>query len=541
MVLRYKLEYSSNDYGYAKILDNILKKKDTNYKIKKDDEYITLFVEDEEKSLLKISDELSKELPLSIFLKDFALEVVPQIPPENYHNTLDSCQKSYCSNCLAEIKKKELTSYYNPFISCQICGTTSNAKSLDIHENNHLLNFKTFKESFEYLAKKIYENKIVKIKNSQMQFTLKRFKEIEKEQQSLLCTNIDSLSTLVVGSKQKDIALLSLEKPTIKFNINTIYKNNHKVDFETVDITYPWDLVLYLLSKELHILGVNFLVVEEDSKADIEVNYENSITPPKISFCEDRIFLLENSCYDKRLDEVYNKFEEPSKSQFLVLLDENRLYEKSILNIFISSKYNDAVTFYNPEIGGFVDILDYNLPKNISSIFHDISKMENGKTLLENYQNKFPELYEQALNSDISDLKTKSILNLWKIAEIVLGIDNIYKKASHSLLQKGPRIDYKLKQSNKNFNKEFDFISFIKSGMSFKLAGVDEKTLSLGYVENFFYMLSDLVDSVNEEQKLDGISLCGDMIADDFTNKLINKTFTKSLKLYYNKDFPIQL
>ena len=545
MVLRYRFEYLSNNNDYLIILDNILKSKELKYKILRDENIIELFIEDKEENLIRVSDELSQELPLSIFLKDFTLEVVPQIPPENYHITLDSCQKSYCSNCLAEIENKELTNYYNPFISCQVCGATSNVKLIDIHKNNQLLSFENFEKSFNYLVEQLVDNKRLKVVNSKMQFTLQKLTNLTKNHEQLLCTDVEKLSTIAVGSKQKNIALLSYEKPTVQFNINTIYKNEKLCEFEHIYVNYAWDLVLYILARELRKHGIYFLSIEEidenSSDFDIVLSYENSIKPPKISFCDSRVFILENSYYDSRLDEVYKKFDKVFLSQFMVLLDENILYEKSILNIFFSSKHEDAITLYSPKVDGFVNILEFKLPKTINSIFHEIVKQEGGKKLLENYKNSFPSIYDKALKVDIQEIKTNSIFSLWKIVGVILGIDDIFSNSFKALLQKGPSIDYKLKKSDKIFNKEFDFISLIKSGMSFKLAGVDEKTLSLGYVENYFYMLSNLIDEVNEEHQLDGISLCGDLIAYEFIDKLIHKTFSKSLKLYYNKDFPIQL
>lgn len=541
MILKYEFEYQSNNNSFITILDNLLKSKESEYQIDKIGDKIFLYVEDEEKRLIELSDEFSKELPVSIFLKDFSLEVVPHIPPIDYQHTLDSCLKSYCPNCLNETENKKSANYYNPFINCQICGTTSNEKSMQIYEKNELLSFESFKKSFEYLASSLNNGKVIKIKNSSKTFFLKKFEKIEYEDQWLLCNDVENLSKLTVGSKQKNIALLSLEKPVIDFNINAIYKRANKIDFEKVKISYPWDLVLYLLSKELLEQGIEFLSIEEAKENfDIKVVYDKSLTPPNISVTENRIFLLGNSCYDNRLDEIYDKFDEASKSQFAVLLDENALYEKSILNIFFSSKYDDAISLYSPKIDGVIDIVKFKLPNSIEELFAEIKKSKNGEKLLNNYKEKFPEIYEKALQTDISTLHKNSIYSLWEIASIVLEIDNIYSKASHCILQKGPRIDYKLNKNDKLFNNEFDFVSFIKSGISFKLAGVDEKTISLGYVENYIYFLSDLFDEVNEEFELDGISFCGDFIGEDFINKLINKIFNKQLKIYYNRDFPIQ-
>ncbi len=68
-----------------------------------------------------------------------------------------------------------------------------------------------------------------------------------------------------------------------------------------------------------------------------------------------------------------------------------------------------------------------------------------------------------------------------------------------------------------------------------------KKSLSLGYVESYAYFLANIVDDVNKEFLLDGVTLCGDLIADEFFYKMLTKAITKNFKLFYNKDFPIQL
>ena len=536
MVLEYKFDYISNNSKYETILDNILIKKKTTYKINRVENEIFLYIEDDENRLLKISNELAKELPLSIFLKDFTLEVVPQIPNIDYQLTPDNFKTSYCLNCLSVIENKELKEFYNPFINCNICGTTCSVDTLEITENNQKLEYKNYKELFELLALKISLNKRVKI-NSYVFFKLDK---IEKENQKLLCTDIDKLSSIVVGSKQKAVTLLSLEKPSIDFKLNTIYQSNNNCKVKKVNISASWNMFLYLLSKELLAFGIDFLSYEFSDEFDLNLMYEEDKNRTQVSINEGRIFLLENNNYDKRLDDIYNKFEEKSKSQFLVLLDENNLYEKSILNFYISSKYSDSISLYSPKIDGILDILTFKLPESINEIFNSIMQDEGGKRLIENYKDKFGDTFINALNFDISTLNSNSIYSLWKIASVILGIDNIYEKGSSALLQKGPRVDHKLNLNEKIFNKEFDLVKFIKSGISFKLAGVDEKTLSLGYVESFVYLLSDLIDEVNDAFELDGISFCGDLFADEFFYKQLNKILNRNFKLYYNKDFPVQ-
>jgi len=550
MVLEYKFEYHSNNNTLVSFLDNILKKRDIKYKVLREKDFIFLYIEDEEEKLLNVSDALSNELPMSIYLKNFTLEVVPEIPNKDYEIILDEFKLPHCSNCLNNIEDKESINYYNPFFDCDICGTTCDVNELKILEDNNILEYRNYKELFGLLALKISEGKRIKIKTPNGEFIYGKLSNELNENKNILCTDINELSKLVVSSKEKTVALLSIEKPMVDFNINGIYKTNNNINIDKININCPNSLILYLLSKELCRFGIAFVTYDNLPDFDLELTYltnDINILVPKITINDSKVLILENENYYKKLDEIYNKFDEKSKAQFMVLLEENELHSKSILNLFCSSTYDDNICLYSKKIDGMLDILNYKIPESISEIFEKISEDEIGKKLIGNYKEIFPLEYKTAINYDISKFNKKSIYSLWNIASIILGFEKnilskniIFENASNAILEKGPRIDYKLFDSNKIFNKEFNINKFIQSGISFKLAGVDDKTLSLGYLESFSYFLANLVDEVNSEFELDGVSICGDIIANELFYKLINKAITKNFKIYYNRDFPIQ-
>ncbi len=160
----------------------------------------------------------------------------------------------------------------------------------------------------------------------------------------------------------------------------------------------------------------------------------------------------------------------------MVNIEENKLFDKTLLNLYCSTKYDEQITLYSEQIDGMVDILNYNMPLSINDILNEISKSESGKRLLENYKNKFPKTFAKCINQKELVYDNSSISSLWKIVEIVLGFEKpILENAKAALLQKGPRVDYKLIDSAKVYNREFNLLKLIQSGISFKLAGVDEK------------------------------------------------------------------
>lgn len=537
MVLKYKFKYLSDNNSFITILDNILSKKKTTYNLNKEGEFIFLHIEDEEERVLKISDEISKELPMSIFLQDFTLEVVPHFPILNYQYTPDSFRKSYCSNCLTIVENIESNFFYNPFVNCEICGATCDVKNeIVVYENGNKIDFKEYKELFEKLALYISENKKVKING----LTFSKLDKIENEKENIVCLDTNSLSKIVVGSKQKSALLNSLEKPIMEFNLNAIYQQNNNCSVKKINVRTPWNLFYHLLSNELKKLNIEFIKYTNDDESILELSFKDVDYSPKISITENKIFLLKNINFDKELETFYNKFDLKSKAQFMVLLRENNLFEKSILNLHLSSLNDDVISLYSPKIDGVVDILKFNIPKNISLIYENIKKENNGEKLLENFIKKFPEVYEKSLNFDFSKLKRNSMMSLFEIVSAVLGIENIYENASTALMQKGPSIDFIVDEKDQVFNKEFNVTKLIKSGMSFKLAGLDNKTLSLGYFESYARFLALMVDNVNERFPIDGLSLSGNFIADEFFSKLLSHAITLNTQIYYNKDFPIE-
>jgi hypothetical protein len=550
MVLEYKFEYLSNNNTLESFIENILSKKDVDYTIIREEDLVLLYIEDKQNRLLAVSKELSKELPMSIFLKNYTLEVVPEIPQKEDIKTYTDINSSYCSNCLTNIENEESNNFYNPFFDCDICGTTYDVDNLTLLKKDIEKKYTKYKELFELLASKINENKKVKIKTKNGSFVYSKFDKIVEKNRKLICANINNISKLVVASKEEIVSLLSVEKPSLDLRVNEVFKMSNDVNCEKVNIKYSNDLIIYLLSKELEAFDIDFLVYEDSKDYDYELVYDyegEEIKSPKIMINESKILILENENYDENLDTIYNKFSEKSKAQFMVLNKENTLEDKSILNIFCSTQYDDNICLYSPKIDGIIDILNYDIPSSICDIFDQIAEDETGKKLLENYKLKYKANYEKALEYEIQKDANKSIFTLWKIAAVILGFENsdnteniIIHNASVALLEKGPRVDYKLFENDKIFNKEFNITKFIKSGMSFKLAGVDSNTLSLGYIESFSYFLANLVDEVHGEFILDGVSLCGDMISNELFYKLLHKAITKNFKIYYNKDFPIQ-
>lgn len=538
MVLKFKFTYKSSDKTLVKFLDFASKQFDCSYKIYQELDFVFLFIQADEKTLEEFSSKLSFYVPMSIFYYGVEVDVIENLPKEDSTSICDDKMISFCPTCLKEVEDENSLDFYNAFKSCEVCKSFENATF--IFENEEI---KSHKKLFEKLSQLINEDKKIKIKTLSGTFVFSKIKDIENHKE-LLVTNLENINTLIVENATSIVALASIEKPQIEFKINEIYKLKHSIKKEKIDLRFANDLTLHLLSIELKKLKIDFLNIEdENAKFDyfLDVKSSNNIflDIPKIVCFDNKKLILNSISYPKKLDTVFSKFKQKDKAQFMTVLAENELFDKSIINFYISSSNDDKISYYSQN--GLVDILeDLYLPTTIKEVFESIKKDTKGEKLLKNYQEKFKDDYEIALNTKI-DFSKKSFFTYWQIAKIVLNFkEDIVLNASNSLLEKGPRIDYKIFDNKKVFNRKFDYLPLIKTAMSFKLAGVDEETISLGFIESFAHFIANEIDILHNTYELEGVSLCGDMFANIRFNQLVEKSITKNFKIYYNKEFVIQ-
>lgn len=538
MVLKFKFNYKSSDKILVKFLDFASKQVSSKYKIYQELDYVFLYIEEEIEVLEEFSSSLSFIIPMSIFYYGLEVEVVEKMPKEASVSL--TCEKiiAFSPLCLKEIEDETSLDYYNAFKLCELCSNFENAKFIFQDEE-----VKSDKKLFETLATYLNENKKIKIKTLSGIFVFSKLEDISKSE-VLLSTNLENINTLVVENASSIVALASIEKPQIEFKINEIYKVKHKTKKENIDIRLANDLTLYLLSLEAKNLGIDFLNIEEENASfdyflDIKSTNDIYLDIPKILCFDNKKLILKSKSYPKKLDLAYSKFEEEDKAHFMTILAENELFEKDIINFYLSLEKENKISYYSQN--GLVDILEsLYIPSSIAEIFDSIKEDSKGERLLNNYKKSFAELYEKALNTKI-DFQEKTFLTYFKIAKIILGFKNdILENATNSLLEKGPRIDYKILDSKKVLNRKFNYLPLIKSAMSFRLAGVDEETISLGFMESLAHFLANEVDNLHNTYELDGVCLCGELFANIRFNKMLEKSITKNFKIYYNKEFVIE-
>lgn len=553
MILEYKFEYLSNNNTLINYLLDIAGDEKMTIALVRDEDNINCYAQAEQDELLAFSDKISTNLPMSMFLTNTDLKIVEEMPKSNIKTTIDKKYNlSFCPKCLQKVQDEKSDNYYNPFTTCKMCSNTSSIDKLIVSNGDETKDISEFKEVIQEVAKNINDGLKVKIKTLSGTFVFEKLDNLKDQENqtdiNLLCTNLINIANVLIAKKAEVVALASIEKPQLNLKINEVYKYKNIIKTPSVNVRYSNDLMMYLISKELINYGIDFLSYKKDDTFDYSVDFNGfeqneELDIPKVKLLSnDKLVVLESNNYDKRLNQFYEKFEESSKSQAIVALNENNLLKKKVLNFYNSTTQDDNVVLYSYELNGFLDILKYELPNTMQELFDTIANDdETGEKLLNNYKNKFPENYEKALNFDMSTLNANSIVSFWTIVETILDLnDTILNLAGASLLEKGPRIDYKLLEQEEFYDKTFNIVKLIKSGVSFRLAGVDDNTISLGYIESYTHFISSIIDLVTEEGELDGICLSGDLFTYDIVSQLVHKGITKNHKIYYNKDFPIQ-
>ena len=109
--------------------------------------------------------------------------------------------------------------------------------------------------------------------------------------------------------------------------------------------------------------------------------------------------------------------------------------------------------------------------------------------------------------------------------------------ATSFLGTKGPRIDYKLKSIDSKVY--LDPLMTIRTAMSFRLAEVDQLTLSYGVVESFVEFISNQLDDIKAEMKSDSVAVTGSLLGNRHLFSKLNTEVSINHDMYFNKELPV--
>ena len=548
MILAFEFNYVSKNAVLENMLESICKDFDISYKIGKANNIVSLYVEGNEAQLTNFSDLIGARLPLSIFFKSTAVNVVEEMPKDLEQIAGCKICVPFTPKTLTTCKDKDL----NPLINNEVGISVFDANGVILKENGNVITVKSFKELYTKIAEILANNEEVYINSASGSYVIGKIENLKEKNFIVIPTDLSVVEKMVVIRENEIKALASLEKPTIKLRVNTLYGSKGILSTKRVKLKLADELLVLNVCEQLHKNGVDFIykVDTKTSTCRYSVEIDGSFTKlPQIEVCvleNGEILILSGDGYSApQLRENLNKFNTKAHAQFATIMQEHNLFDEKV-SCFYMSKTHDDMIMHLSDKTGMLDLIKFPIVFDMKEIFETIKLSTIGVKLVENYKKQFPEIYKDAINYQIPADIPNNIYNIWGIAGVILGLANNIEDASEKVIEnaedfggkKGPRVDCLL-VDKESIKSDFDMMRLIRSTMSFKLAGTDDVTLSFGIMEAFAYFLSDTSDSCKENLSSEKILLCGSMFGVRKFAEIACKNIITGSQICLNRELPI--
>ena len=463
---------------------------DIKHSISCKDDQICLKVSESNEELSALADRASVILPYSLYIK---------------HSEVDTANEL---DVAGEIKKIK----FGTLSPSQAAAFLANGKAI-LNESGVLslskfdgeITLDNFNEKLKTCLNLLKNGKSVCVEQDENLYEISL--GVKFDANFLMPVNLKELPKIFIAGDRAQIALASFEKPLLALKTTAIYRQNHEGAPLFFDAMAPNDLFLYALCEQLNKDGFSFLSVSVKKQ-------KNALS---------RLILLESSALLSPF--FYAKNEEFELSNFSDIALGLKFSKFSDDEICLLSKTSKTQLLFLPKFSSFEEI--YKL----------IRAEEGGERLLENFSKEHA-LPSGKFSSDAS------FFSLFCIAGCLLGISSEFKKAGDNLLlmasdfsgQKGVRIDYKMKD---DFG--LDGVKFVKSIISFILAGAGEKNISFGCTESLAHFLSDFSYEKRDKFNIKNVTLSGDLFYNKVVSNLIKKHLNPNIKTNFDPGFGVEI
>jgi hypothetical protein len=321
---------------------------------------------------------------------------------------------------------------------------------------------------------------------------------------TLLVIDPAKINELFILTDDEKKVLFSIEKPTIKVTIlDEELKNLTKKNFIYIKSVYNTKSALVALNAKES--GMSYLFFEDMNPSIAVVVQKNTL-------------IIEDSRFSKKLETLH---ENTILNRFLNIKKEAG-FPKAIGASM--SKKNGISFLVSNDVGTkkVLTLQDFSLKEFFERVVED----EKKKKLLANFETKYPHI--------IATLKHNLTLNLFETLATILELDDVsfYGLSDKSLEFRGNgglKIDA-------YFNDEgFDYLSFIGSVMSFKLAGTDDSYLAYSIFEAFGDMIISNCNQLKSTFQIEHFIMMGDM----FENNILYSRILSKFQLsnpYFSTD-----
>ncbi|MGL2597341.1 protein hydE [Helicobacter pylori] len=331
---------------------------------------------------------------------------------------------------------------------------------------------------------------------------------------SVIFSDLSSVLTCTKLSLEDAKYLASLEKPSIKAPLKSVFKDTFKND--EIIAQLPFDPILNLLCHILQDEGIEFVFTHESRSCETLLHYEVLFKTPKRLITPAKNFVLENHL---------------STLPFKDELEFLRETPNSIVLYFSFKRPTRLLLHANGSLKTLLSVkFDFN------QIFNLLKQDEKASRMLQNYAAKFPDFYARIVELSQYNLGGANLLDFFRILGFVLGYSedfhshSVISLAKECLRPKGPRIDYKILK-NDSLKMALNFSKIMHSAMSFRLAGVENEILSLGILDSLAEFLGNFIWDNVQNFSVQEVTIAGDFFGEKVFLDLFVRYFPKTLAL----------
>ncbi|MFP6271685.1 hydrogenase biosynthesis protein HydE [Helicobacter pylori] len=337
---------------------------------------------------------------------------------------------------------------------------------------------------------------------------------LKKPSPSVIFSDLSSVLSCTKLPLEDAKYLASLEKPSIKAPLKSVFKDTFKND--EIIAQLPFDPILNLLCHILQDEGIEFVFMHESRSCEALLHYEALFKTPKRLITPAKKFVLENNL------------------SAIIFKDELEFLKETPHSIVLYLSFKHPTRLLLHANGSLKTLLSVSFDFN--KIFNALKQDEKASRMLQNYATKFPDFYARIVELSKYNLGGANLLDFFQILGFVLGYSedfcaqSVIPLAKECLRPKGPRIDYKILKDD-SLKMALNFSKIMHSAMSFRLAGVENEILSLGILDSLAEFLGNFIWDNAQNFSVQEVTIAGDFFGEKVFLDLFVRYFPKTLAL----------
>lgn len=492
----------------------------------KEDDFYSFFLDASAKEALEFADSISLTLPSSIYFNFIEIKT-PENP--NISKWFKVSKKS--SDFLDVSTIKDVLDKDSPRF-CDIFQWTKDIQFLGKSINDVSI----LKDTLKHIATRLKNGENIKIQTSR---GVREF-SYQIKTPHLMFWDISNLFTYMRVDNVQSQVLASYEKPIMKLTPKEVFAPSlidNDEDFE-IRACLPFDLILALLGIFALDLEMGYVFYKDIKNLDIDFSYKSPIIPKEkeIVVSKDGLIIETEICKNSKTifdivnrhfdDEIPEEENLPKKSGRFSKNTPPINHQKLI--VFLSKIHPTNILIKDGKTLKVLLPIEFdNNPKNILNAIK--SNYESGDKLINNFSEHFADIFSAIQSLPDTPMMSNNLIDIFSSSSFVLGYTSAFNPKNQKILNnakkflrdKGPRIDFKLQKNDEGVS--LDYPKILRSSMSFSIAGLDEATLSYGFVDSMAEFLGNFVRDATTNFNIKKVLVCGDILDEKiFLDKILH-------------------